>query len=165
MPFLLEYRLALKLAEANALAAVVPQIQNVQGVAQQIASATGQWQSVQEQADKTAGLAKQVSDRMSAEVKEFTEFMQRSNDTEKANLRLEVEKLRRMETDWLQVSVQNARPRIRFASRRDSLRSAEIDRTAREFSDRLPRSRPTRRPHAYGANAAEPFDSQKTPVS
>src|SRR5438445_9927792 len=50
MPFLLEYRLALKLAEANALAAVVPQIQNVQGVAQQITSATGQWQSVQEQA-------------------------------------------------------------------------------------------------------------------
>src|SRR5215468_12022576 len=55
MPFLLEYRLALKLAEANALAEVVPQIQNVQGVAQQIASATGQWQTVQEQADKTAG--------------------------------------------------------------------------------------------------------------
>jgi molecular chaperone GrpE (heat shock protein) len=105
MPFLLEYRLALKLAEANALADVVPQIQNVQGVAQQISTATNQWQTVQEQADKTAGLAKQLSERMSAEVKGFTEFMQRSNDTEKANLRLEVEKLRRMETDWLQVSV------------------------------------------------------------
>src|SRR5215475_12960704 len=105
MPFLLEYRLAIKLAEANALAGVAPQIQNVQGVAQQITSATVQWQSVQEQADKTAGLAKQISERMTAEVKGFTEFMQRSNDSEKANLRLEVEKLRRMETDWLQVLV------------------------------------------------------------
>src|SRR5437763_558013 len=105
MPFLLEYRLALKLAEANALAGVVPQIQNVQGVAEQIASATNHWQNVQEQADKTAGLAKQISERMTAEVNGFKDFMQRSNDTEKANLRLEVEKLRRMETDWLQVLV------------------------------------------------------------
>ena len=105
MPFLLEYRLALKLAEANALAGVVPQIQNVQGVAQQITSATTQWQSVQEQADKTAGLAKQISERMNAEVKGFAEMMQRANDTEKANLRLEVEKLRRVEADWLQVLV------------------------------------------------------------
>jgi len=99
MPFLLEYRLALKLVEANALTDVAPQIQNVHGVAQQIANATEQWQSVQEHADKTAGLAKQISERMSAEVKGFTDFMQRSNDTEKANLRLEIEKLRRMETD------------------------------------------------------------------
>ena len=38
MPFLLEYRLALKLVEANALADVAPQIQNVHGVAEQIAS-------------------------------------------------------------------------------------------------------------------------------
>src|SRR5260370_25560478 len=104
-PFLREYRLAMKLAEANALRDVVRQIQNVEGVAQQISSAPSHWQSVQEQADKTAGLAKQLSERMTAEVKGFTEFMQRSNDTEKANLRLEVEKLRRMETDWLQVSV------------------------------------------------------------
>src|ERR1051326_5045358 len=104
-PFLLEYLLALKLAEANALAEVGPKIQNVQGVAHQIASATNHWQSVQEQAEKTAGLAKQISERMTAEVKGFKDFMQRSNDSEKANLRLEVEKLRRMEADWLQVLV------------------------------------------------------------
>ena len=34
---------------------------------------------------------------MNAEVQAFTEFMQRMNDSEKATLKLEVEKLRRME--------------------------------------------------------------------
>jgi molecular chaperone GrpE (heat shock protein) len=42
---------------------------------------------------------------MAAEVREFTEFMQKANDGEKATLRLEVEKLRRAEGDWLQVLV------------------------------------------------------------
>jgi molecular chaperone GrpE (heat shock protein) len=161
MPFLLEYRLALKLAEANALAAVVPQIQNVQGVAQQITSATGQWQSVQEQADKTAGLAKQISERMSAEVKEFTQFMQRSNDTEKANLRLEVEKLRRMETDWLQVSVRMLdhvyalhQGAIRSGQPRLIEQLGHFQTACRDAARRVGLL-------AYGANAAEAFDSQK----
>jgi len=161
MPFLLEYRLALKLAEANALAAVVPQIQNVQGVAQQITSATGQWQSVQEQADKTAGLAKQLSERMSAEVKEFTQFMQRSNDTEKANLRLEVEKLRRMETDWLQVSVRMLdhvyalhQGAIRSGQPRLIEQLGHFQTACRDAARRVGLM-------AYGANAAEAFDSQK----
>ena len=42
---------------------------------------------------------------MSAEVRAFTEFMQRVNDSEKATLKLEVEKLRRAENEWLQVLV------------------------------------------------------------
>src|ERR1041384_164055 len=42
---------------------------------------------------------------MGAEVQAFTEFMQRVNDSEKATLRLEAEKLRRAEADWLQVLV------------------------------------------------------------
>jgi molecular chaperone GrpE (heat shock protein) len=161
MPFLLEYRLALKLAEANALAAVVPQIQNVQGVAQQITSATDQWQSVQQQADKTAGLAKQLSERMSAEVKEFTQFMQRSNDTEKANLRLEVEKLRRMETDWLQVSVRMLdhvyalhQGAIRSGQPRLIEQLGHFQTACRDAARRVGLM-------AYGANAAESFDSQK----
>jgi hypothetical protein len=38
---------------------------------------------------------------MAAEAKAFGEFMQKANDSEKAHLRLEVEKLRRSETEWL----------------------------------------------------------------
>jgi molecular chaperone GrpE (heat shock protein) len=161
MPFLLEYRLAMKLAQANALADVVPQIQNVHGVAQQISSATSQWQSVQEQADKTAGLAKQLSERMSAEVKGFTEFMQRSNDTEKANLRLEVEKLRRMETDWLQVLV-------RMLDHVYALHQGAVRSGAPKLIEQLGHFQTACRDAArrvglvpYAANAAEPFDAQK----
>jgi molecular chaperone GrpE (heat shock protein) len=161
MPFLLEYRLALKLAEANALAEVVPQIQNVQDVAQQISSATGQWQTVQEQADKTAGLAKQISERMSNELKGFTEFMQRSNDSEKANLRLEVEKLRRMETDWLQVSVRML-DHV-YALHQGALRSGQ-PRLIEQLGNFQTACRDAARRVGlipYAAIAAEPFDGQK----
>ena len=105
MPFLLEYRLAQKLADARTLTSVLAQIKNLEQVASQIGSATGQWQGVQEQADKTALLAKNISERMTAEVKAFTDFLQQANDSEKATLRLEADKLRRAENDWLQVLV------------------------------------------------------------
>lgn len=105
LPFLLEYRLALKLTEARALTGVVDQIRNLEAVAGQIGDATGRWQNVQDAAHKTAGAAKEIAERMAAEMQSFSQFMQRVNDTEKANLRLEVEKLRRAENEWLQVLV------------------------------------------------------------
>jgi molecular chaperone GrpE (heat shock protein) len=52
-----------------------------------------------------AATAKAISDRMAMELKAFTEFMQRASEGERATLRLEVEKLRRSESDWLQASV------------------------------------------------------------
>ena len=102
MPFLLEYRLACKLAEAEALASVTSQIQELETLARQINSATSQWGGVQEHAEKTAALSRSMADRMAGEVKAFNEFMQRANDAEKATLRLEIEKLRRVENDWAQ---------------------------------------------------------------
>ncbi len=105
MPFLLEYRVAAKVAEANALATVVAQLEKLDAVAAQIGDATGHWHSVQEAAGKTATAAKEIAERMGSEVKSFAEFMQKINDGEKATLRLEVEKLRRAEADWLQVLV------------------------------------------------------------
>ena len=105
LPFLLEYRAAAKLAEADALASVVAQIQNLERIGAQISNATAQWQTVQEQADKTSLAAKEIAERISAEARGFTEFMQRMNDNEKAALRLEAEKFRRIEAEWLQVLV------------------------------------------------------------
>jgi molecular chaperone GrpE (heat shock protein) len=105
MPFLLEYRLAVKLAEAHALTTVVAQMKDLETVAGQISGATGRWQTVQESADKTARSANEIADRMTAEMKGFSEFIQSANEGEKSALRLEVEKLRRAETDWLQVLV------------------------------------------------------------
>jgi molecular chaperone GrpE (heat shock protein) len=104
-PFLLEYRVALRLAEANGLATVVDRIRDLEKLADHVTRATGQWQFVQEAADKTAASAQQIVQRITDEARAFTEFMQRANDSEKATLRLEVEKLRRAEGDWVQVLV------------------------------------------------------------
>jgi len=98
-PFVLEHRASVRLAEAGALTTVVSRIQNLEGIAAQISSATGNWQEVQQSADATAAAARAISERMAAEVKGFTELMTQLNDREKAALKLEVEKARRGETE------------------------------------------------------------------
>jgi molecular chaperone GrpE (heat shock protein) len=105
LPFMLDYRMLLKRIEASAVGTVTEKIQNLETVARQITSATNHWQSAQESADKTAATAKEMSERMATEARDFTVFMQKINDGEKATLRLEVEKLRRSEGEWMQVLV------------------------------------------------------------
>ena len=105
LPFILEYRLTLKLAEADSLTTAVAQIKNLENIAAQINLATGLWQTVQTHSGKTVTAAKEIGDRMTTEAKAFADFMQKANDTEKGTLRLEVEKLRRTEADWVQVVV------------------------------------------------------------
>jgi len=101
-PFLADHRAAMKLAESSGLTSAVEQIKDVRGVSERIATATAQWQILQEQSAKTAQATREMGDRMSAEAQAFAEFMQKANDTEKAHLRLEVDKLRRGEGEWLQ---------------------------------------------------------------
>ena len=111
LPYLLEYRAALKygalvkLIETSSLCAASEKISGLESCVAQITSATEFLQSAQTRAETTAGLAKEITDRMSAEAREFTAFLQKSNDSEKATLRLEVEKLRRGEAEWLGVLV------------------------------------------------------------
>lgn len=105
LPAWLEFRAAVKFAETGELTTVVAQVRNMEKIAAQIASATGAWNTAQESSDKSVKAAREISEKMAAEIKGFAEFMQRTNDTEKANLRLEVDKLRRSEADWLQVFV------------------------------------------------------------
>jgi len=104
-PYVLEYRTLVKFAESNWLTDTVTQINRLEDAAERIQHATGLWQGVQEHSGKTISAAKELSERMTAETKSFTEFLRKSNDQEKATLRLEVEKLRRAESDWLQVLV------------------------------------------------------------
>lgn len=105
LPYLAEYRAAVKLAEAAHLANTVDQVKGIEAASRQVASASAQLQSALDQSGKTVAAANQIADRMTAEVQAFTEFMARANDREKAALKLEVEKLRRAEADWLQVVV------------------------------------------------------------
>lgn len=105
LPFVLEYRLLARLAETERLSSAVEQISNLETIAEKISGATARWQGVQEVADRVAGTSKAIAERMSAETRAFTEFLQRANEGEKATLRLEAEKLRRAEGEWVQILV------------------------------------------------------------
>lgn len=104
-PFVLDYRMLNKALEAEALGTATEKIQNLEKLAAQIFSATNHWQNVQIQSEKISVAAKELTERMAAEVRDFTDFLQKANESERATLRLEVEKLRRAEGDWLQVLV------------------------------------------------------------
>ncbi|HEY5042294.1 MAG TPA: nucleotide exchange factor GrpE [Verrucomicrobiae bacterium] len=106
-PFILDYRATAKLIEVNAVTTVAEQLHDLQTYSAQIAAATSQWALVQEttkgSAEKTAAAAREIAERMAVEIREFNEFQVKLNDTEKGALRLEVEKLRRGEGEWLNV--------------------------------------------------------------
>ena len=104
-PFILDYRAVLRLVDVNALGEVAGKIQDLERLAAQINAATNEWTNAQLQAEKTSSGAKEIAGRMTEEVRQFSEFMQKMNDSEKAALRLEAEKFRRGETEWLQVLV------------------------------------------------------------
>ncbi len=128
IPFILDYRAMGRVMEVNALGAVADKIENLEKLAGQISAATSQWAAVQEsaqgQAEKTALAAKAIADRMTTEVIEFSDFMKKMNDTEKATLKLEVDKLRRGEAEWLQVLV-NILDHV-FALHAAAMRSGDV---------------------------------------
>jgi molecular chaperone GrpE len=109
IPFFLDYRAFLKVVEVTALGSVAEKIQNLEKVAAQISSATNQWEAfqgiVQGNSEKTVAAARGIADKMGEEVRQFSEFMKKMSDSEKAALRLETDKLRRSELEWLQVLV------------------------------------------------------------
>jgi len=161
MPFLLEYRLACKLAETEALKSIGAQLGELDTLARQINHATNQWSGVQEQADKTAALSKGLAERMTAELKAFSEFMQRANDSEKATLRLEVEKLRRAENDWLQ-AMMRMMDHV-FAVHQGAIRSGQT-RLVEQLTNFQNACRDAARRVGvtpFQAERAEPFDPQK----
>jgi len=105
LPFLHQYRAAVKMAESLSLAETVEQIQKMEKVGQQISEATMSWSAAQEMAEKTAQTAKGLADKMMAETQAFANFLQKANETEKNHMRLEIDKLRRSEEEWLHVTI------------------------------------------------------------
>ncbi len=104
-PFLRRNANEQALSQAKLLAEATGQIQKLDQLAGQISGATNQWLELQGHTAQAAESAKQVAERMAAEAKAFTEFMQRAGETEKAHLRVEVEKLRRAEGERLQIII------------------------------------------------------------
>ena len=169
VPFILDYRAMGRALEVNALGAVAEKIQNLEKLAAQISSATNQWAGVQEivqgNSDKTVAATKEIADRMTAEVIEFSEFMKKMNDSEKATLRLEVEKLRRGELEWLQVLV-NILDHI-FALHAAAVRSGDakfaapittFQNACRDTARRLGLT-------PFAAEPNEPFDAERHQVA
>jgi molecular chaperone GrpE (heat shock protein) len=116
---------------------------------------------VQESAAKTAATAKEVADRMAAEVKDFNEFLKHANEGEKSTLRLEIGKLRRAESDWLQVLVRlldhvYALHQAALRSRQPSLidQLGQFQNVCRDTARRVGLN-------AFAAAPAEPFDGQR----
>jgi len=105
IPYLLEFRAAVKFTDVDNLISAATQIKNLQGVAQQIGQATSQWQAVQEHCAHTVTSAKEIGERIAIEAQAFTDFMRQAGDAERNHLRLEVEKLHRGEQECLQVLV------------------------------------------------------------
>ena len=104
-PFILDYGAGVRLAESEGLTGTVEQIRGLQTIAAAVASATGKWQGVHEQASSAVDAARQVSDKMSEEMTSFMDFLDKAKDSERQHLSLEVDKLKRAESDWLGVLV------------------------------------------------------------
>jgi molecular chaperone GrpE (heat shock protein) len=104
-PFVLEFRAAAKLAESAALDNVTAKIQDLDKVSASISSAILEWQHLQQTSAQTTTAAQHIAEQMTAEARNFGEVMSKLHDNEKNHLRLEVEKLRRAEGDWLGVTV------------------------------------------------------------
>lgn len=104
-PFVLEFKTAAKLIDSAALHEATDKIKDLDVVAKAIASAVSEWQQLQQSGTQTVTAAEHIAERMTTEARNFGEAMGRLNETEKSHLRLEVEKLRRSEGDWLGVLV------------------------------------------------------------
>ncbi|HUL51420.1 MAG TPA: nucleotide exchange factor GrpE [Candidatus Nitrosotalea sp.] len=104
-PFVFEYRALMKVAEADRLRTAVLQIQNLEIIGRQITNATSNWQAAHELSTKNVESARQLGEAVTSGARAFSEFIHKTNDSEKNHLRLEVEKLKRSEGDWLQVLV------------------------------------------------------------
>jgi molecular chaperone GrpE (heat shock protein) len=105
IPFILEYRALISLTETTELAAVLDQASRIEAVAAEIRAATSLWQGVHGEAAKAGEAARTAAAQMGVETKAFAALMQRANDSERATLRLELDKLRRAEGENLQVIV------------------------------------------------------------
>jgi|GEM_PF-453312 len=104
-PFYLEYQGAVKMVETGAVVSMISQLEQLGKISTDIQGATALWQNVHESASKTAKSANEITDKMMVEVANFTKFMQESSDGERATFRLEIDKLRREQHEFIQIIV------------------------------------------------------------
>lgn len=161
IPFILDYRAMGRALEVNALGTVADRIQDLERVTTLISSATNEWVRAQTQAEKTANSAKEIADQMADEAHQFAGVMQKLNDSEKAALRLGVEKFQRAEGEWLQVLVRILdhvfalhAAATRSGQPRVAEQMAQFQNACREAAHRVGLA-------PFAAAPDEPFDAQR----
>jgi molecular chaperone GrpE (heat shock protein) len=105
LPFLKRHQDEQVLAQAQVLAEALNQFQKINEVVEHILGATNQWREFRLQTDEVSASSKALAGSIATEANAFKEFLQKANDAEKGHLRLEAEKLRRAELEWLQVVI------------------------------------------------------------
>ena len=105
LPFLAEFRAECRRFDANAFHSTLEQIQQLEAVGELVQEATGQWRDVQEHCEAAVQSASEVAAKSQAETDRLIEITQKADTRERDHLRLEVEKQRRGEREWLEVLV------------------------------------------------------------
>ncbi len=105
LPFVIEFKAAAKAADTAQLAGATAQFRDLEELARRVASAGAEWQQVHHGTTQTVTAAGQIAEKIIAEAQEFAKVLAQMNEREKQHLRLEVEKLRRGEGEWLQILV------------------------------------------------------------
>jgi len=101
-PFLRQDRNQQALAQSSKIGDLAGELRELAQLTAHIHAATSQWKSFEAQSHQSFENAKQLSESLVAESRAFAEMLQKSGETEKSHLRLEVEKMRRNESEWLQ---------------------------------------------------------------
>lgn len=104
-PYVLEYTALVRLAERDALQACTDKLKGFDQVIQRIDNATDQWQLMLREATNISELTKAVAGQMTSETKAFSDFLHQAHEVDKTQLRLQIDKLRRGEGEWLQVAI------------------------------------------------------------
>ena len=99
-PFYFEYRAEAKAVEIAQLTSVAKEVSKMEAVAELISEASKNWGAIQDTSEQTAKLADEIATGIATTVKDHGEFMATASTEQLATLNLEVEKLRRTESDW-----------------------------------------------------------------
>lgn len=102
-PFLAEYREESRRFEAREFGSVLEQVRRLEEVGKLVSESAGQWQEMAEQGEGVSKAAEEMAVRVREERERFREIAEKTNDKERDHWRLEAEKLRRSEREWLGV--------------------------------------------------------------
>lgn len=101
-PFWRAYRNELKFAELEAVEETVRRIEDLTKVADRVERAETSWMQAKDSSETIAKNLNETTSLLYEESKAIREFAHQQNDQQKANLRLEVQKLKQWETEWVQ---------------------------------------------------------------